>query len=71
VSGQDQGNRPAAAVSRELAARELARAPLTVCCAPELVGVPPGELIRSEGESDERYALRAALFAELCAIPDA
>jgi len=39
--------------------------------APELNGVIPGPLERSEGESDERYAQRSALFSEFLNIPDA
>jgi hypothetical protein len=57
-------------IRQQLADIELAFAPLTVISAPELEGVEPGELIRSEGESDERYAMRAAFVAELLAIPE-
>jgi hypothetical protein len=59
-----------AIVQQRLAAREAARSLITVVSAPELEGTTPGILIRSEGESDERYAVRAALFAELFAIAD-
>lgn len=39
--------------------------------APELAGVRHGKLKRTEGESDERYAQRKALFDELMSLPDA
>lgn len=39
--------------------------------APEISGVEAGALLRSEGESDERYARRKALFDELMSLPDA
>jgi hypothetical protein len=57
-------------VLRELRARDEANRVLTVASAPELEGAAAGELVRSEGETDARYAERRALLAELLAIPD-
>lgn len=57
-------------VLRELRARDEANRVLTVASAPELEGAAAGELLRSEGETDARYAERRALLSELLAIPD-
>lgn len=43
---------------------------ISLYIAPEIAEVPHGRLQRSEGESDERYAQRRALFDELMTLPD-
>lgn len=43
---------------------------ITMYVAPELEGVEPGELIRSEDEDDEAYERRRAVFMDLVSIPD-
>lgn len=57
-------------VLRELRSRSEEGRMLTMRVAPETVGTDPGPLLRNEGESDESYAERQALFAELLALPD-
>ncbi len=44
---------------------------ISLYVAPEAATVRHGKLQRSEGESDERYAQRKALFDELMTLPDA
>jgi hypothetical protein len=46
-------------IERDLHARDEAERVIYVFTAPELKGVPPGTLVREDGESDERYAQRA------------
>ena len=46
-------------IERDLRARDEAERTVYVFTAPELEGVPPGILVREDGESDERYAQRA------------
>ena len=59
------------AVLRDVEAKfEIARV-ITMLVAPEAEAVTPGPLLRSDGESDERYAERSALMKRLFAIPDA
>ena len=55
---------------REISARDEATRVLTVAAAPELAGTDPGKLLRTEGESADRFARRASVVAELLAIPD-
>jgi hypothetical protein len=43
---------------------------ITIAVAPEATTLSPGPLVRTEGESDERYAERAALMDRLFAMPD-
>lgn len=43
---------------------------LAVYTPPEAAALVPGELERSAGETDERYAHRKKVFDELMAIPD-
>lgn len=57
-------------VLRELDARDEVRRVIAVYAAPETETVAPGELVRSEGESDARYRRRKALFGDLLSIPD-
>ena len=58
-------------VLREIQARSESRRVLQMHAAPEIVGRDPGPLLRGEGEPDQRYAERKALFEELLALPDA
>src|ERR1700733_10134041 len=46
-------------IERDLHARDEAERVIHVFVAPELEGVPPGILVREDGETDERYAERA------------
>jgi hypothetical protein len=57
-------------VLRDLAANDEANRVITVFAAPETAGLVPGELERTEGETDERYARRKGLVDELMSIPD-
>jgi hypothetical protein len=59
-----------AALLRDLAAKEEDVRVITMIVPPEAAGITPGPLLRSEGESDERYAERSLLFDQLFAIPD-
>ena len=43
---------------------------ISLYVAPEIAEVPHGKLQHSEGEPDERYAQRKALFDELMTLPD-
>nr|WP_294544330.1 hypothetical protein [uncultured Rhodopila sp.] len=58
------------ALLRDMAAKEEAARVITMFVPPEAAGVTAGPLLRSEGESDERYAERSALFDRLFDIPD-
>lgn len=58
------------ALLRDMAAKEEAARVITMFVPPEAAGVAAGPLLRSEGESDERYAERSALFDRLFDIPD-
>jgi hypothetical protein len=58
------------ALLRDMAAKEEAARVITMLVPPEAIGVTPGPLLRTEGESDERYAERSALFDRLFDIPD-
>ncbi len=58
------------ALLRDMAAKEEAARVITMFVPAEAVEVTAGPLLRSEGESDERYAERSALFDRLFDIPD-
>ena len=58
-------------IKRHLQAEPEADRVITMHVAPEIAGVEAGTLLRSEGESDARYARRKALFDELMSLPDA
>lgn len=58
------------ALLRDMAAKEEAARAITMFVAPEVADLTPGALVRSEGESDERYAERTQLFDRLFAISD-
>jgi hypothetical protein len=56
---------------REVAAREEANRLITMYVAPGASdSIRPEDVIRTEGESDEDYATRQKLTAELWSIPD-
>lgn len=57
-------------VLRELDANDERRRVISMFVAPEAATMTPGELVRSEGESEERYQKRKATFEELLSIPD-
>jgi hypothetical protein len=57
-------------VLRDLEAKDEANRVITVYAAPETAKLVPGELERTEGENDERYAQRKRLVDELMSIPD-
>ncbi len=44
---------------------------ITMFVSKEAAALDPGVLMRTEGESDERYAERSKLMDKLFAIPDA
>jgi len=52
-------------IDQDLRARDEAERIVRVYEAPELDGEPPGELIREDGESDERYAERDRVLSHL------
>jgi hypothetical protein len=58
------------ALLRDMAAKEEAARVITMLVPPEAASTTPGMLLRSEGESDDRYAERSLLFDRLFAIPD-
>jgi hypothetical protein len=58
------------AVLRDMAAKEESARAITMLVPPEAAALSPGALLRSEGESDERYAERSALLDRLFAIAD-
>src|SRR5919199_314883 len=57
-------------VLRDLEAKDEANRVITVYAAPETVNLVPGELERTEGETDDRYARRKRLVDELMSISD-
>lgn len=57
-------------VLRDLEAKDEANRAITVYAAPETANLTPGELERTESETDERYAQRKKLVDELMSIPD-
>ena len=59
------------ALLRDMAAKEEAARPITMLVPAEAAALAPGPLLRTEGESDERYAERTALLDRLFAVPDA
>jgi hypothetical protein len=59
------------ALLRDMAAKEEAARAITMLVPPEAAALTPGPLLRTEGESDERYAERSALLDRLFDIPDA
>jgi predicted transcriptional regulator len=59
------------AVLRDMEAKEEAARVITMFVPKEAADLAPGLLMRTEGESDERYAERSALIDKLFAIPDA
>lgn len=59
------------ALLRDMAAKEEAARAITMLVPAEAAALAPGPLLRTEGESDERYAERSALLDRLFAIPDA
>ena len=58
-------------VKRHIEREPEADRTISLLVAPEIAKVRHGKLLRSEGESDERYAQRKALFDELMSLPDA
>jgi hypothetical protein len=58
-------------VLRDMEAKEEAARVITMFVPQEAADLVPGPLMRTEGESDERYAERSALMEKLFAIPDA
>lgn len=58
-------------ILRDMEAKEEASRVITMLVPKEAADVVPGTLVRTEGESDERYAERSALMDKLFAIPDA
>ncbi len=58
------------AVLRDLDARDEAARVITMHVGADAAELSPGTLLRTEGESHERYAERAALMDRLFAIPD-
>lgn len=59
------------AILRDMEAKEEAARVITMFVPKEATDLVPGALLRTEGESDERYAERSALMDKLFAIPDA
>ena len=59
------------ALLRDMEAKEEAARVITMFVPRESAALVPGELVRTEGESDERYAERSALMDSLFAMPDA
>jgi len=58
------------AVLRDMAAKEETGRAITMFVAADAAGLVPGPLVRTAGESDQRYAERSALMDKLFAIPD-
>lgn len=52
-------------IERDLAARDEAERVVRVFVDPDLGGVEQGEVVREDGEDDERYARRAATLDHL------
>lgn len=59
------------AVLRDMEAKEEAARVITMFVPEEAAAFLPGALVRTEGESDERYAERSTLMDKLFAVPDA
>jgi hypothetical protein len=57
-------------VLRDLAAKAEAVRVMTMFVPPDAAAAVPGVLLRTEGESDERYTERAALMERLFAVAD-
>ena len=57
-------------VLHDLAAKDEERRVISVYAPPEVGALIPGELERSAGETDKRYARRKKLVKELLSIPD-
>lgn len=58
------------AILRDMDAKEEAARVITMFV-PQDAAIRPGALMRTEGESDERYTERSALMDKLFAVPDA
>lgn len=58
------------AVLRDMEAKEKAARVITMLVPKEAAELLPGALMRTEGESDERYAERSTLMDKLFAVPD-
>ena len=58
------------ALLRDMAAKEEAARMITMLAPADVADTAPAALLRTEGESDERYAERSLLFDRLFAIPD-
>jgi hypothetical protein len=59
------------AVLRDMATKGEASRVITMFVPEEAANLVPGPVMRTGGESDERYAGRSALMDKLFAIPDA
>ena len=59
------------ALLRDMAAKNEVARVMTMFVPEEAAEFAPGVLIRTEGESNERYAERSALMEKLFAVPDA
>ena len=59
------------ALLRDMEAKEEAARVITMFVPKEAAELDPGALMRTEGESDERYAERSTLMEKLFAVPDA
>jgi hypothetical protein len=57
-------------VLRDLEAKDETNRLITVYAVPETANLVHGQLERTTGETDERYAQRKALVDELMSIPD-
>jgi len=58
-------------VLRDLQEKDEAERVISVRAAPETMGMAPGPLERSPGESETRYRKRRKIFDQLLSIPDA
>src|ERR1700712_2284558 len=58
------------ALLRDMAAQEEAARTITMLVPADAINAVPAALLRTDGESDERYAERSLLFDRLFAIPD-
>ncbi len=59
------------ALLRDMEAKEEAARVITMFVPKEAADLDPGALMRTEGESNERYAERSTLMEKLFAVPDA
>lgn len=59
------------ALLRDMESKEEAARVITMFVPQEAAELVPGALMRTEGESDERYAERSTLMDKLFAVPDA